>query len=118
MPPRAPLMTPPDLHNGALREAIDPSLLGTATLDKAGAFEAGSYQSFTLTYTAGRFGVDDSGSLRVVFRFATDQSNPQFSDPKAPNFTQVLASNDAVLNASFGPKGNIRPIRQRFCKGI
>ena len=102
-------MTPPDLHNGALREAIDPSLLGTATLDKAGAFEAGSYQTFTLTYTAGRFGVDDSGSLRVVFRFATDQSNPQFSDPKAPNFTQVSASNNAVLNASFDPKGNIRP---------
>ena len=45
-------MTPPDLHNGALREAIDPSLLGTATLDKAGAFETGSYQSFMLTYAA------------------------------------------------------------------
>jgi len=82
-----PEMTPPEMHNGALREPIPDSLLGTAVLDKNGDFEAGSYQSFTLTYTAGRFGIDDSGSLRIVFRFATN----------------------AVLEARFDPKGNIRP---------
>jgi len=104
-----PIMTPPEMHNGALREPIDKDLLGTAVLDQSGEFEAGSYQSFTLTYTAGRFGVDDSGSLRIVFRFATDQTNPQFTDPKAPGFTTVESSNNAVLEARFDPKGNIRP---------
>ena len=104
-----PAMTPPELNNGALREPIPADLLGTACLDKTGEFEAGSYQSFTLTYTAGRFGIDDSGSLRVVFRFATDQSDPQFDDPEAPNYTQVIASNNAVLQCRFDPKGNIRP---------
>ena len=104
-----PSMTPPEINNGALREPIASSLLGTASLDKQGEFEAGSYQSFTLTYTAGRFGIDDSGSLRVVFRFATDQSDPQFDDPKAPGYTQVVASNNAVLQCRFDPKGNIRP---------
>ena len=103
------LVTPLDMHNGALRTPIDPSLLGTAVLDKSGAFVAGSYQSFTLTYTAGRFGVDDSGSLRVVWRFATDQTNPQFDDPTGPGYTEVVASNNAVLQARFDPKGNIRP---------
>lgn len=103
------MMTPLDMHNGALRTPIDPSHLGTAVLDKTGAFEAGSYQSFTLTYTAGRFGVDDSGSIRIVWRFATDQTNPQFDDPKAPGYTEVVASNNAVLQARFDPKGNIRP---------
>ena len=103
------MMTPLEMHNGTLRTPIDPSLLGTAVLDKSGAFEAGSYQSFTLTYTAGRFGIDDSGSLRIVWRFATDQTNPQFDDPKAPGFTEVFASNNAVLEARFDPKGNIRP---------
>jgi len=97
------------LNNGALREPIPAELLGTVTLDKTGKFEAGSYQSFTLTYTAGRFGIDDSGSLRVAFRFATDQSDPQFDDPKAPNYTRVIASNHAVLQCRFDPKGNIRP---------
>ena len=102
-------MTTLELHNGSLREPIPKELLGSAVLDRTGDFEAGSYQSFTLTYTAGRFGIDDSGSIRVVFRFATDQTNPQFDDPTAPGFTEVVASNNAVLQARFDPKGNIRP---------
>lgn len=104
-----PAMTPPEMHNGALRTPIDPSHLGTAVLDKSGEFDAGTYHSFTLTYTAGRFGVDDSGSIRVVWRFATDQTNPQFEDPTAAGYTEVVASNNAVLQARFDPKGNIRP---------
>ncbi len=91
------MMTPLKLHNGSLREPIPKELLGSAVLDRTGDFEAGSYQSFTLTYTAGRFGIDDSGSIRIVFRFATDQTNPQFDDPTAPGFTEVVASNNAVL---------------------
>ena len=102
-------MTPLELHNGSLREPIPKELLGSAVLDRTGDFEAGSYQSFVLTYTAGRFGIDDSGSIRIVFRFATDQTNPQFDDPTAPGFTEVVASNNAVLQAHFNPKGNIRP---------
>lgn len=103
------LMTPAEMHNGALRTPIDPSHLGSAVLDKSGEFDAGTYHSFTLTYTAGRFGVDDSGSIRVVWRFATDQTNPQFDDPMAAGYTKVVASNDAVLQARFDPKGNVRP---------
>ena len=78
------------MNNGTLRKPIPESLLGTAVLNQTGEFEAGSYQSFILTYTAGRFGVDDSGSIRIVFRFATDQTNPQFGDPSAPGFTCLL----------------------------
>ena len=103
------MITPLELHNGSLREPIPKELLGSAVLDQTGEFEAGSYQSFTLRYTAGRFGIDDSGSIRIVFRFATDQTNPQFDDPTAPGFTEVIASNNAVLQARFDPKGNIRP---------
>ena len=97
------------MHNGTLRKPIPEELLGTAVLDQTGEFEAGSYQSFTLTYTAGRFGIDDSGSIRIVFRFATDQTNPQFDAPTEPGFTEVVASNNAVLRVRFDPKGNIRP---------
>ena len=56
-------MIPLEIHNGSLREPIPRQLLGSAVLDQTGEFEAGSYQSFTLTYTAGRFGIDDSGSI-------------------------------------------------------
>ena len=66
--------------------------LGDVTISPSGAFEAGSYQTFILTYTAGKFGIDDSGSLRVCFRFASDQTRPQFEDPTGPNYTTISAS--------------------------
>ena len=47
--------------------------LGSIELSPTGEFEAGSYQTFILTYTAGKFGIDDSGSMRVCFRFASDR---------------------------------------------
>lgn len=98
-----------DMNSGVIRTAIAPDRLGTATISPDGKFEAGSYASLTLTYKAGPYGVDDSGSIRVCFRFASDQSNPQFTDPKAANYTTVEASNGAILEVRFDPKGNVRP---------
>jgi hypothetical protein len=90
-------------------EPIAPDLLGRAEIAPAGAFEAGGIVPFTLTYTTGPYGIDDSGSLKVVFRFASDQSRPQFEDPSGLNYTTVEASNDAVLEVRYDPKGNVRP---------
>ena len=41
-----------------------PERMGSAVIEPAGAVEAGSYQSFTLTYRAGFFGIDDTGSIK------------------------------------------------------
>ena len=72
-------------------------------------FEAGSFQSFELTFTAGRFGMDDTGSIRIVHRFASDMGTPQFSDPAAPNYVTATASNGARLELSYNPRLNMRP---------
>lgn len=92
-----------------LVSAIAPHELGVATLTPVGDFEAGAYQTFTLIYTAGKYGIDDSGSLRVCFRFASDQSRPQFEDPARVGYTTISASNNAVLQYRYDPKGNVRP---------
>ncbi|POF34607.1 PHP domain-containing protein [Roseibium marinum] len=97
------------MNSGVIRDPIAPSLLGHAAITPAGEFVAGSYASFTLVYTAGTFGIDDSGSLRVCFRFASDQGNPQFDDPSGANYCTVEASNGAVLQLRWDPKGNVRP---------
>lgn len=97
------------MDSGVIRAPIGPDLLGTAVVEPSGDFEAGSYATFALTYTAGFYGIDDSGSLRVCFRFASDMSAPQFSDPKGANYTVVEASNGAILEVRFDPKGNVRP---------
>jgi hypothetical protein len=83
--------------------------MGHAEVDPQGEFEAGSFQSFTLTYTAGYFGIDDTGSIKVVHRFASDMGRPQFADPKGWNYTSVEASNGAVLEMQYDGKRNIRP---------
>jgi hypothetical protein len=83
--------------------------IGHAEMIPTGAFEAGSYASLTIIYTAGYFGIDDTGAVRLVTRFATDMGRPQFNDPRAPNFVSVEASNGAQLELRFDPKGHIRP---------
>ena len=86
-----------------------PERMGTAEISPTGKFEAGSFQSFTLVYTAGYFGIDDTGSIKIVHRFASDMGRPQWSDPKAANYTTAEASNGAVLDVLYDPKLNIRP---------
>ncbi|TAJ93013.1 MAG: DUF3604 domain-containing protein [Reyranella sp.] len=86
-----------------------PERMGSAILSPTDAVEAGSFQSFTLVYTAGYFGIDDTGSIKIVQRFAGDIGKPQWSDPTAANYTTVEASNGAVLDVRYDPKMNIRP---------
>ncbi|KAB2920449.1 MAG: DUF3604 domain-containing protein [Hyphomicrobiaceae bacterium] len=95
-----------------------PDLMGTARLSPSGSFEAGSMQSFTLVYTAGAFGVDDTGSIKIGFRFATDFGPVQFTDPKAPGYTTVEASNGATLEAKWEFKRNIRPWSRSLYIGV
>jgi hypothetical protein len=59
--------------------------MGSASVAPTGSFEAGSFQEFTLTYTAGYFGIDDTGSLKIVHRFASDMGKPQFDKPDVAN---------------------------------
>ena len=84
-------------------------LMGEATLTPSGQFEIGTCQSFKLIYTAGKFGIDDQGGLRIGFRGHFDGSAIQFSDPTAPGYTTVEASNGAVLEVSWEARRNIRP---------
>ena len=86
-----------------------PEKMGSATVSPTGAFEAGSFHEFTVTYTAGYFGIDDTGSLKIVHRFASDMGRPQFTEPEAPNYTTVEASNGAILHVEYDMKRNIRP---------
>jgi hypothetical protein len=95
-----------------------PDLMGSATLDPSGAFEAGSYQSFTLIYTAGAFGLDDTGSLKIGFRFATDFGPVRFDDPKGQGYTTVEASNGATLECKWEFKRNIRPWSRSLYIGV
>ena len=92
--------------------------MGPARPETAGSFEAGSYHSLTLTYTGGRFGIDDTGSIKIGFRFATDFGPVQFHDLQGPGYTTAEASNGATLECKWEFRRNIRPWSRSLYIGV
>jgi hypothetical protein len=101
----------PNAHPGHSAHFTDyrAAELGSVALSPAGPVEAGSYASFTLVFTAGRFGMDDTGSIRICTRQVSDVGKAQFKDPAAANFVTAEASNGAILALDFNPKLGMRP---------
>src|SRR6201994_2068682 len=85
-----------------------PEKMGEITLAPAGPFVAGSLAELVLVYTAGTFGIDDTGMVKISWRTTSDMSKPQFDKPQAANFTTVEASNGAKLEVWFD-RLNVRP---------
>ena len=83
----------------------DNSDLGKVACNLRGAIVAGSYQTCLLKYTAGLAGIDDTGSIKVVMRYATDAGVPQFDDPRAANYVTATASNGARRGAPGALRG-------------
>ena len=57
---------------------------------------AGEFTTIKLLYTAGYYGIDDTGSIKLSYRFASDMGQPQFSNPKLPNYSTVKCTNKNV----------------------
>ena len=83
--------------------------IGSASISLNKSVLAGESINFIITYTAGFFGIDDTGSIKICTRFATDMGKPQFTAPDRPNYVTIVASNGATLEYRFDPKANIRP---------
>src|SRR5690242_15913878 len=85
-----------------------PERMGSITLAPTGPFVAGAHVELVLVYTAGTFGIDDTGMVKISWRTTSDMSKPQFDKPQAANFTTVEASNGARLEVWFD-RLNVRP---------
>jgi hypothetical protein len=68
--------------------------LGTALLKPNVPAVAGAWGTWRLTYTAGRYGVDEGGTLRIARRFCSDSGTPQFDDPAGPHYTTIALETD------------------------
>ena len=86
-----------------------PEMLGEVRVEADPETVAGSMATVRITYTAGKFGIDDQGSLRFLLRFASDAGRPQFDRPGAPNYCTATASNGTKLLLEYHPRGAFRP---------
>ena len=100
---------PARLRNNAFHSTYLADRVGSATISPQDPVEAGGFAALTLVYTAGYFGIDDTGSVKIVHRFASDMGRLQFTDPRGWNYVTAEASNGAVLEMRFDQKGNVRP---------
>ncbi|MHA1149800.1 MAG: DUF3604 domain-containing protein [Promethearchaeota archaeon] len=82
---------------------------GTMKIEPTGEFIAGIYTTLTLTYTAGVYGMDDLGGLKILFRYACDQSPLQIDNPKGVGYTTALASNGANIELNYYLRESKRP---------
>jgi len=92
------------------RKAESPEIdIGSVEMEGPAEVVAGSHATFRITFRAGLHGVDDSGEIRLSWRWASDAGTPQFDDPAAPDYCSVAASNGIALRVRYDPKGNVRP---------
>ena len=102
-----------DNHMGeiwpAAHPAADANAYGSVDLSPRGAFEVRSLQTFRLVYTAGPYGIDDTGALRVLFRFPTDWGRLQTRDPAGENYVTAVAANGVALGVAYAEDALPRP---------
>ncbi len=105
-------------HRGDVWAAAEPAgdrmLYGHVRVTPDRPVEARSLQSFTLTYTCGRFGMDGGGGLKLVFRFTADWGALQTDDPRGVNYVTASNSRDLPLKLRFDDAGHTRPWYQVF----
>ena len=87
---------------------MPPFHLGKTAIEPRTPVVAGSYTTIAFTYTAGH-PIDDTGYLKIVFRYAGDFGPPQFSNASAPNYCTVTTTADCRIEPRWDVKGHTRP---------
>ena len=71
--------------------------LGRVSMTPISHVVAGEIGSWTLTYVVGKYGIDDTGSIKIAWRNPSDWEMPQFKDPTARGYTTVSHKGNACL---------------------
>ncbi len=88
---------------------------GSAEMIADAKAEVRSMTTLRLVYTAGKFGLDDAGGIKVVQRFTNDGGQWQINDPTAMNYVTAVASNGVSLDLDVERLGHQRPWDRSLC---
>lgn len=75
--------------------------LGRVKMDNIDHVVAGTVGTWKVTYTVGKYGIDDTGSLKLAWRNPSDWGMPQFSNPEKRGYTSVEVSGNAKINTAL-----------------
>ncbi len=91
--------------------AVNPGDLGSAALSPNTPVTAGSMSSWRLTFTVGKHGIDDGGSIIVARRDVSDWELPQFDRPLESGYVTVETTGSANVRLTYDSERYIRPWR-------
>ena len=85
--------------------------LGSAVISPNGSFFAGTTGTWKITYTVGKYGIDDGGSIIIVRRAMSDALLPQCDSPDGPGYFTAETNGDAKIKIRYDNRYWIRPYR-------
>lgn len=80
---------------------LDAKHLGTSTLSPLKDVCAGEISTWTFTFTAGEYGIDDGGTLVLCWKNVSDWGGPQFTDPKAVNYCTITTTGNCKVRGQY-----------------
>lgn len=90
------------------KEKITDMDIGCAEILTSSEVVAGEYSCVKYRYTVGH-PIDDTGYVKIAFRFAGDFGIPQFEDSEGANYCHVSTDGDCYLEPRWDVKGHTRP---------
>ncbi|MFI3249972.1 MAG: DUF3604 domain-containing protein [Eubacteriales bacterium] len=80
---------------------LDAKHLGTSTFSPTREVCAGEISTWTFTFTAGEYGIDDGGTLLLCWKNVSDWGGPQFNDPKGANYCTVTTDGQCKVRGQY-----------------
>lgn len=75
--------------------------LGKVKMSNIDHVVAGVVDTWEIVYTVGKYGIDDTGSIKIAWRNPSDWSMPQFTNPEEKNYTTVTVNGNAKIATEY-----------------
>ncbi len=96
-------------NNPSVNPGDEVEIYGSAQIEPLSPVEVRSYQTYRLTYTVGKLGLDDTGGIRIAWRMIGDSGRPQMSNPAAENYVTASSNGEGNLKLKYDKNGGQRP---------
>lgn len=80
---------------------FDSKHMGTCSITPDKDIIAGEFSTWKIKFTAGKYGIDDGGSLVIAWKSVSDWDTPQFDAPAEPGFTTITTTGNCKVKACY-----------------